>query len=81
MIHFDESINMMENLEISNYKTKKLYLIDTLGYVLAEDIVADHNSPEFLTSAMDGYALKHDDMAFGRLKIASIKPCRCSIDR
>ena len=79
MIHFDESINMIENLEINNYKTKKLYLIDTLGYVLAEDIVADHNSPEFLTSAMDGYALKHDDMAFGRLKIASINPAGATL--
>jgi len=74
MIHFDESIEILKNLEINSYKTKKLYLIDTLGYVLAEDIVADHNSPEFPTSAMDGYALNHDDMAFGRLKIASINP-------
>jgi len=74
MIHFDESIEIMKNLEISSYKTKKLYLVDTLGYVLAEDIVADHNSPEFLTSAMDGYALKYDDLAMGRLKVASINP-------
>ena len=44
------------------------------GYVLAEDIVADHNSPEFPTSAMDGYAIIHEDMAMGRLKIASINP-------
>jgi len=74
MIHFDESIEILKNLEIRNYKTKKLYLIDTLGYVLAEDIVADHNSPEFPMSAMDGYALQHDDITFGRLKIASINP-------
>jgi len=74
MIHFDESIQIIQDLQINSYKTKKLYLIDTLGYVLAEDIIADHNSPEFPTSAMDGYALKHDDMAFGRLKIASINP-------
>ena len=74
MIHFDESIQIIEDLQINSYKTKKLYLIDTLGYVLAEDIVADHNSPEFPTSAMDGYALKHEDMAFGRLQIASINP-------
>ncbi len=74
MIHFDASIEIIKNLEINNYKTKKLYLVDTLGYVLAKDIVADHNSPEFPTSAMDGYALKHDDIAMGRLKIASINP-------
>jgi len=74
MIHFDESIQIIQDLQINSYKTKKLYLLETLGYVLAEDIVADHNSPEFPTSAMDGYALNYDDLAMGRLKIASINP-------
>ncbi len=74
MIHFDESIQMIENLEIHNYKTKTMHLMDAQGYVLAEDIVADHNSPELPTSAMDGYAILHEDMALGRLHIASINP-------
>ena len=74
MIHFDESIEMIENLEINNYKTKTMHLMDAQGYVLAEDIIADHNSPEFPTSAMDGYAILHEDMALGRLRIASINP-------
>ncbi len=73
-MHFDESIEMIQNLEINNYKTKRLYLVDALGYVLAEDIVADHNSPEFPTSAMDGYAIIHEDMTLGRLKVGSINP-------
>ena len=79
MIHFDESIEMIQNLEINNYKTKKLYLVDALGYVLAEDVVADHNSPEFPTSAMDGYAIIHEDMTLGRLNIASINPAGSSL--
>ena len=74
MIHFDESIEMIQNLEINNYKTKKLYLVDALGYVLGEDVIADHNSPEFPTSAMDGYAIIHEDMTLGTLKIGSINP-------
>jgi len=74
MLHFDESIEMIQNLEINNYKTKKLYLVDALGYVLAEDVVADHNSPEFPTSAMDGYAIIHEDMTLGTLKVGSINP-------
>ncbi len=73
-MHFDESIEMIQNLKINQYKTKKLYLTDTLGYILAEDIIADHNSPAFPTSAMDGYALKHEDIGLGRLKISSINP-------
>ena len=79
MIHFDESIEMIEDLEINNYKIKKLYLLDALGYVLAEDVVADHNSPEFPTSAMDGYAIIHEDMTLGRLNIASINPAGSSL--
>ena len=74
MMHFDESIQMIENLEINNYKIKNLPLMEAQGYVLAADIVADHNSPEFPTSAMDGYAIIHEDMALGTLRVGSINP-------
>ena len=74
MMHFDESMALINGLEIERYKTKRLYIMEAVGYVLAEDIVADHNSPEFPTSAMDGYAIVHEDQAMGRLKIASINP-------
>jgi molybdopterin molybdotransferase len=74
MIHFDESIQKIENLEIKEYKTTTLPLMKAQGYVLAEDIVADHNSPEFPTSAMDGYAIIHEDMTLGTLKIGGINP-------
>ena len=73
-MHFDESQEIIKNIKIENYKVSKKYLTHTLGYVLAEDIVTDHNSPEFPTSAMDGYAIKHEDLALGRLKISSINP-------
>jgi len=74
MIHFDKSLSMVGDIKITNYKTKKLYLCEALGYTLAQDIVADHNSPSYPTSAMDGYALRHEDIALGRLKISSINP-------
>ena len=74
MIHFDESIQIIQDLNISSYKTKESHLMDALGYVLAEDIIADHNSPEFPTSAMDGYAIIHEDMALGTLRVGSINP-------
>jgi len=73
-MHFDESIEILNSIEIKNYRASKKYLTDTLGYVLAEDIITDHNSPEFPTSAMDGYAVKHADLKLGRLKISSINP-------
>jgi molybdopterin molybdotransferase len=74
MMHFDESIQMIENLEINNYKIKNLPLMEAQGYVLAADVVADHNSPEFPTSAMDGYAIIHEDMTLGTLRVGSINP-------
>ena len=73
-MHFNESMELLESLEVNRYKTRKLYLLDALGYTLAEDIVADHNSPEYPTSAMDGYAVRYEDMKLGRLKISSINP-------
>ncbi len=74
MIHFDESIERINRLEINNYKTKMLPLMASQGYILAQDIIADHNAPELPTSGMDGYALRHQDLALGKLRIASINP-------
>jgi molybdopterin molybdotransferase len=38
-------------------------LLDALGLVLAEDITADRDVPPFRNSAMDGYAVRGDDVA------------------
>ncbi len=81
MIHFDESIEIINNLEITKYRTKELYIVDALGYVLAEDIVADHNSPAYPTSAMDGYAIIHEDMTMGTLRVESINPAGSALQK
>ena len=38
-------------------------ILDALGLVLAEDIAADRDVPPFRNSAMDGYAVRGDDVA------------------
>jgi molybdopterin molybdotransferase len=38
-------------------------LLDSLGLVLSEDILADRDVPPFRNSAMDGYAVRGDDVA------------------
>ena len=38
-------------------------LLDALGLVLAEDVSADRDVPPFRNSAMDGYAVRADDVA------------------
>lgn len=73
-MHFNKSIEIIENININSYKMKKLYIVEALGYTLAEDIVADHSSPMYPTSSMDGYAIIHEDMALVNLQIASINP-------
>jgi len=79
MIHFDDSLATISDLKIANFKTKKLYLCDTLGYTLAQDIITDHNSPAYPTSAMDGYAFAHKDGGLERLTISSINPAGSSL--
>ncbi len=80
MLHFDESMEILQNIEIQSHKRKKIYLCAALGYVLAEDVIADHNSPEYPTSAMDGYAFRYRDIELGRLKISSINPAGSQLD-
>lgn len=74
MMHFDESMRLIEDLHIGHRRTQKRYLLDTLGFHLAEDIVANYNSPEAPTAAMDGYAVREADLVKGRLRIISQTP-------
>ena len=40
---------------------EEVALVDALGRVLAEDVIADRDMPPFDRSAMDGYALRAED--------------------
>ena len=44
--------------KITPLPLKRLALLDALGCVLAEDIVAGEPLPPFTNSAMDGYAVR-----------------------
>ncbi len=41
---------------------EKINLLDALGRVLAEDIIAERDNPPWDNSAMDGFAVRHDDI-------------------
>ncbi len=79
-IDFEKSLDMINSIKIKSYKTKKLYLCDALGYTLAQDIISSNNSPEFPTSAMDGYAIKHQDQKLSKIKISSINPAGSALE-
>ncbi len=42
--------------------TEKVYLLDALGRVLAEDVISEEDRPSFDNSAMDGYAVHWEDI-------------------
>lgn len=73
-INYDESIQKLNEIKIEQRPTKKLFLTQAYGYILAQDIIADHNSPEFPTSAMDGYALQFEDQKLQKLEIIDKNP-------
>ncbi len=73
-VSFEESMEKLLGSFEASYSYEKLFLDDAIGRVLAEDIVADHNSPAYPTSAMDGYAFRFEDQELGRLRIQGELP-------
>ena len=73
-LSYEESIELLDALDSGVLRKENVFLNDALGRYLAEDLVADENSPSQPTSAMDGYAVLHSDLASGRIKIMGDNP-------
>lgn len=75
MISYETSQNMVSLLPLGAQKSERVFLSAALGRILAEDIVATDNYPTHPTSAMDGYAILHSDLAeFDALIISGDNP-------
>lgn len=74
LLSFETSLNMLDLLDSGNVRKEKVALSASLGRVLAEDIVAQLNDPEFPTASMDGYAIKHADLDRDSIKILGDNP-------
>lgn len=61
-ISLDEARQRLMGAVAPLNSSRKLPLRDTLGKVLAQDIVSPFNVPAHTNSAMDGYALASDDL-------------------
>jgi len=61
MISFDEALNNILS-HIHALGLEKVSLLESLGRVIAEDIHAPRNIPPLDNSAMDGYALRVEDI-------------------
>ncbi len=73
-ITYNQSLEILKNIDTTIKATEQLFISDALGRVLAKDIIAQENSPAFETSAMDGYAFKYEDTSLGKLKIIDKNP-------
>ncbi len=65
---------MLDLLQVNSSKFERVPLSDALDRILAEDIVAKYNDPQFPTASMDGYAVKHADLAKGELTVLGDNP-------
>ena len=62
MISVEEALaRLLEPLEA--LPPEQISLVDGLGRVLAEDVAARRTQPPFAVSAMDGYAVRANDLA------------------
>ncbi len=73
-LSYEKSIELLNALDAGVLRQENVFLNDALGRYLAKDIVADENSPSQPTSAMDGYAVLHSDLASGRITIMGDNP-------
>lgn len=73
-ISYEESIKRIKPFFSEVLGNERVFLSESLGRVLASNVVASFNSPAYETSAMDGYAIKHEDQKLGRLKILDDLP-------
>ncbi len=73
-VPFEESMEALRSSFEKPVLKEKVFLSEAMGRVLATDVVATFNSPAYPTSAMDGYAIKHEDLSLGKIKILGDNP-------
>lgn len=60
-LDFNEAVNKSLELVTSTTLTQMVPLLESLGKVVAQDIICQKNLPSFNNSAMDGFAFKYED--------------------
>jgi len=74
LLSYETSKNMLDLLKVNSSKNENIPLSSSLGRVLANDIVARFNDPQFPTASMDGYAVIHSDLESETIKILGDNP-------
>lgn len=63
MLEIEECLKLMLEQVKCQTQTENVVISECMGRVLAEDVIADMMVPPFPKSAMDGYAVKAEDIA------------------
>jgi molybdopterin molybdotransferase len=61
MMPYEEALSIVLS-HCPTLSTERVYLLDALGRVLAEDVISEEDRPSFDNSAMDGYAVHWEDI-------------------
>ena len=80
-ISYKKSLEILGDIVLSKQSSEKLFITNAIGRVIAKDIIANHNNPEFPTSAMDGYAIKYADMKNNSIEIIDKNPAGSIIEK
>ena len=80
MIRYEKSQEILKQQQVKTKSIKKVCLSQCLGEILAKDIIANYNLPEFPTSAMDGYAIKYSDQDNEFIQILKDNPAGSEIE-
>ena len=72
MIEYKEALEIILNNAPGPIGVEKLALSQVIGRVLAEDITSDVDLPPFNKSAMDGFAVRADDVKEAPVKLAGV---------
>ncbi|WP_120812075.1 molybdopterin molybdotransferase MoeA [Helicobacter pylori] len=62
MISFKEALKIHSSIPLKPLEIEVISLFESIGRVLAEDIICIHALPKFNQSAMDGYGFKMQDL-------------------
>ena len=74
MISYEQSMVDLDAVTIQTTAVERVFLSSAIGRILAEDIIAQENSPVYPTSAMDGYAIMAADQQMGQIQVVGDNP-------
>jgi molybdopterin molybdotransferase len=61
-LNFEEALEKVLEITKTTTKTKIVPVVQAIGKILAEDVLCIRDLPPFNNSALDGYAIKYDDV-------------------